>query len=698
LRYQPALDGLRGVAVAAVVAYHVDRRWLPGGYLGVDIFFVLSGFLITTLLLDERRATHRIDLRGFWARRARRLFPALALVLVAVAAYARWWAPTDSLHRLRWDGLATAFYVANWRFVASHQSYFEQLAGPSPLRHMWSLGVEEQWYLVWPLLVFGVGSAVVAVRRRAARRMARVGSYLLVPSFPTGGALGLMAAGALLLAGCSAVLMAVLVPISGDTTRAYFGTDTHAQSLLVGAALAFWLQWRPLGASDPDDPAAVGRRVAERRAALWRDAGFVGLAVGVVLLAVANDQRRWMYRGGFLLAALAWAGVTAACLRPVDGPLRRLFAAPPLVGLGRISYGVYLWHWPVIVALTPARTGLRGLALEAAWVGATLALALASWVLVERPIRYGTWRRRSWWQPRRLVPAGAVVVVALLVVSTLGATAPPSKAAVAAGQTPNRNHAPVRAEAHPAVDPTAAWLSPPSGAFSPPPVPYDRPVRITTLGDSVGFALAFFAPPITGATMDTDAIPGCGVVPAPLVIGGVVRPPHKDCATWLTTWRKAAAKHPDVALIFIGGFEVLDPVVGGKVLPVGSGRWLQYLVGQLNAGIDVLTFGSTTRVALMTVPCMTNQSFVFDIPSSERMDPNRIAAINQVIRWVAASRPGRVALIDYAKFACPDGQFRTTVDGVVLRPDGMHVDKTSGPVAWNWLAPIVLAAARRPSL
>ena len=684
LRYQPALDGVRGLAVAAVVAYHLDRRWLPGGYLGVDIFFVLSGFLITTLLLDERRTTRHIDLRRFWARRARRLFPALALVLVAVAAYARWWAPAETLHSLRWDGLATVLYVANWRFIASHQSYFVQLAGPSPLRHVWSLGVEEQWYLVWPLVVAGVGALVVAARRRRVRELADVGSYLLVPSSPTGAALATMAAGAFVLACGSAAWMAALASGASDTTRAYFGTDTHAQSLLVGAALAFLLQWRPIA--------------TRATAAAWRVAGVGGLAVGVVLLIVADDQARWMYHGGFLLAAVAWVAVTAACLRAVGGPVERTFATQPLVGLGRISYGVYLWHWPVIVALTPTRTGISGVPLRLLWVVVTLGLSLASWFLVERPIRYGRWRQRSWWQPLRLVPAGAVAVVGLLLLSTAGAVAPPSQAAVASGNTPNRNHAAVRTESRPALDPTIGWALPPSGAPSPPPVPLSRPVHIVTLGDSVGFSFAFYAPPIYGATMDTEAIPGCGVVPAPQVIGGRVRAPQALCPRWLDYWKLTAAKRPDIALIFLGAFEVVDPVVNGKVLPVGSAAWTQYLIKQLDAGIDVLSWATTTRVVLMTVPCMADQPVIFDIPSTERMDPQRVAAINMVLEWVAATRPGRVTLVDYAKFACPNGVFRTTLDGVTLRPDGLHVDQTSGPVAWNWLAPIVLGLARRPSL
>lgn len=165
MQYLPALDGLRAFAVLAVMAYHGGVARTPGGFLGVDLFFVLSGFLITSLLVLEHRKSGAVDLRAFWIRRARRLLPALVLVLAWVALYAAIWADPAQLSTLRGDSLATAFYVANWRFVVAEQSYFEQFLTPSPLRHMWSLGIEEQWYLVWPLAFIGLRRLVGATRR-----------------------------------------------------------------------------------------------------------------------------------------------------------------------------------------------------------------------------------------------------------------------------------------------------------------------------------------------------------------------------------------------------------------------------------------------------------------------------------------------------------------------------------------------------
>ena len=214
MRHQPALDGLRGVAVVAVLLYHGGVSAAGGGFLGVDVFFALSGFLITSLLLAERASTGRIDLKAFWGRRARRLLPALLVVLVFVAVYAAVFARPGELDRIRQDGLSTLLYLANWRMIFGGQSYFESFEAPSPLRHTWSLGIEEQWYLVWPLVV----ALVLAWWRGAGRR-----------------ALGVMCA---VLAAASAVAMAVLASGADDPSRAYYGTDARAQGLLLGALLA----------------------------------------------------------------------------------------------------------------------------------------------------------------------------------------------------------------------------------------------------------------------------------------------------------------------------------------------------------------------------------------------------------------------------------------------------------------------------
>ena len=213
LAHQKSLDGIRALAVIAVMLFHAGNTYATAGFIGVDVFLVLSGFLITLLLLRELRSTGRVAFGAFWMRRARRLLPALILVLVAVAIFGAFVATDDEALGLRGDLLGSLFYVQNWRFVLSGASYFTQFGSPSPLRHMWSLAIEEQWYLVWPLMLFGI----MALTRRNLRAVTAV---------------------ILALAAGSALLMAALYHQGGDASRAYYGTDTRAQALLVGAALA----------------------------------------------------------------------------------------------------------------------------------------------------------------------------------------------------------------------------------------------------------------------------------------------------------------------------------------------------------------------------------------------------------------------------------------------------------------------------
>ncbi|MGD0765697.1 MAG: acyltransferase, partial [Dehalococcoidia bacterium] len=214
--YRPGLDGIRALAVAAVLAYHADFPWARGGFLGVDAFFVLSGYLITTILLTEWNARGGIGLLAFWTRRARRLLPALYLMLIGVAIYAVFMASPLELDKIRGDALATIAYVANWRPIFTGASYFDRFSIPSPLNHTWSLAIEEQYYLIWPLLLL----FLLRVRRLTPNALLAV---------------------TLAMAAASAILMGALFQPGHDPSLVYYGTDTRAQSLLVGAALAMLL-------------------------------------------------------------------------------------------------------------------------------------------------------------------------------------------------------------------------------------------------------------------------------------------------------------------------------------------------------------------------------------------------------------------------------------------------------------------------
>ncbi len=351
LRYAPGLDGIRAIAVAAVVLYHAHVAWLPGGFLGVDVFFVLSGYLITSLLLAEHRRSDRVDLVRFWLGRARRLLPAAVLVIVVCLAIVAVFLPGE-LATLRGDGLASLFYVSNWHQILAQHSYFTAFGRPSLLQHYWSLAVEEQFYLVWPVLM---AAGLLASRRR----------WVL--------------AGAVLAGVLSAGLMALLYHQGSDPSRVYYGTDTRAAPLMIGAIMAF--AW-PLGRM-------TGR--VGRGATTWLDgAGLAGLGVLMLAMQRWHDFDPFLYPGGFVLAALAAAGVIGVAGHPASR-LGRALSVRPLRWIGQRSYGIYLWHWPVIALTRPG--------IDLSWspwilvpsqIAATLALASLSYRYVEMPFRRGT--------------------------------------------------------------------------------------------------------------------------------------------------------------------------------------------------------------------------------------------------------------------------------------------------------------------
>ena len=367
----PALDGLRGLAVAVVVLFHGDWPWAKGGFLGVSLFFTLSGFLITSLLISEHRQRRSVDLAAFWGRRFRRLLPAALLTLAAVTGVLI--ALDELTGSARLDIWASMFNVANWRFLASGSSYNDLFAEPSPLRHFWSLAIEEQAYLVLPF--------VVALALRAGRRSLRNLAIVL------GVGWGLSVAITLLLS---------------DPDRIYYGTDTRASELLVGALLAV----------------AVAHEPFRRRVAL----GLVqrGLVQVVAVVALAASVAAWglvavddpiVSSGGLVLVGLLSAALVLGAALGV-GPVARIGALGPLRFLGRISYGVYLFHWPVVWWLTSTRLHIGPAPTAVVQILLTFALATASHRYLEQPIRTG-----------RLVVNRQRVVVPVLAMATVAAMA-----------------------------------------------------------------------------------------------------------------------------------------------------------------------------------------------------------------------------------------------------------------------------------
>ncbi|HTN99596.1 MAG TPA: acyltransferase, partial [Microthrixaceae bacterium] len=340
LKHVPALDGLRAVAVVGVMLYHARFGWITGGFLGVSAFFTLSGFLITSLLLREWSKSVKIDLRAFWGRRFRRLLPAswatMALV-VAIGAFGGW--NGDQLRALRGDIPFSLLEIVNWHFIWQDRSYGAGFVAPSPVEHFWSLAVEEQFYVILPVIVIG---ALLLGRGRVPRYRLRNLAIIL---------------GTLTVAG---LVLNGLLSRSASTDRAYFGTDTRMAEMLIGSLLAC-LTLRELRLSNQ-----FLRRLA---GAL----GLVGLGVSFWLWHTAQVSATWMYPWGLLLCALCTAAIILGSLQ--GGLLSRALALPPLVWLGKVSYGVYLIHWPVFLLLTPARLGWSPWPLFALRAVVTLAAA-----------------------------------------------------------------------------------------------------------------------------------------------------------------------------------------------------------------------------------------------------------------------------------------------------------------------------------
>ncbi|HWC37103.1 MAG TPA: acyltransferase family protein [Acidimicrobiales bacterium] len=437
-RYMPGLDGLRAIAVFAVVAYHLGLSWAPAGLLGVGVFFTLSGYLITDLLLAQWDGAGRLALGNFWVRRARRLLPALFVMLAIVVVW------VALLHQSELGSLwgavgAAVLYVSNWFDVFQHFSYFARFGPPSPLGHLWSLAIEEQFYLVWPWLLW-LGLRYVRERRSAITGHARLAGITLAA------------------AGISALAMAVFYQPGVDPTRVYDGTDTRAFALLFGAALAMvWPSRRLIAHVTP-----IARRLLD-------GIGVAGLVIIALLIVLTTQYSPFLYRGGIVLLSIATMMTISALVHPATR-LGRALGREPLRWLGVRSYAIYLWQFPVITLTTPTSESSVDPLRAILQVGAIVGLAALSWTFVERPIRQGAlgrlwarlgsgeWRRvglprrvklpqtprvgvpRRWW----LVGAGAATATVLVAV-TLVNIGPGSSGTGERATSPARNTRPAPA-------------------------------------------------------------------------------------------------------------------------------------------------------------------------------------------------------------------------------------------------------------
>jgi peptidoglycan/LPS O-acetylase OafA/YrhL len=651
---RPALDGLRAVAVTAVLAYHLQgggsAAVLRGGFLGVDLFFVLSGYLITGLLLDEHRRDGRIDLRAFWARRVRRLFPALVLVLLAVCAWVWWATPVETWAARRADVLATLFYVANWHFVQAGQDYFAAYSGASPLRHAWSLAVEEQFYLLWPVLLWGL----LALGRRL-----RVGRRLLA---------GVVVAGVLV----SAVDMAVLWT-PGDPSRAYYGTDGRVQQLFAGALLALALRSlagrRESARSASGGTAARVSGYAADLSAVLRVAGPLAAVGIVVLLATMPDTAAFYYRGGALLFSTLVVAVLAEVEVRPEGLLARALSWRPAVALGVISYGVYLWHWPIVVAWSVPDGALAAAATQAGRVAVTLAVASTSYLLVERWVQRGRPRFAAA-RPRR-VALSALVAAALVVVVGARATALPDGVA---DQLADRSDSPCPTEqTHP-----YSYCVKVAGAA-------DQPT-LAVVGDSTARA---FDPGLQqvalrrSMTYVQSAWVRCSATGLLVVPLGQSEPNADDRACHERARDQVrgmlAQEHPDLVLVSDAWVHHQPVLVDGRLVQPGTDAHHEAVRDALLSLVDDVSAAGGDVVFVELPPPGPSVSTVLAAGRPAGRDrPIVLGAayvdgFNEVLHEVAHERPTSAAVISVTDLVCPGGTCSAMVDGQVVRYDGLHL-------------------------
>ena len=651
LGYQPALDGLRAVAVVMVLAFHLALPGADGGYLGVSVFFTLSGFLITRLLLDEFDRTGTIGLRRFYRRRIRRLLPASFLVVALVVVLAAFDAFSAS-SRIRGGTVAALTSTFNWYELLGGRDYADLFRAPSPLAHFWSLAIEEQFYWLWPLVLLAILPRVAA-----RRRFAVIGTMALAAS-----------------------ISAPVTAAAWSSAAAYFTTWTRSAEILVGAALATWTARSTM-------PAWVGRLA-------WPS-----LAAVLVVGAITPAGRGWAYGGGLPLFALLSVVLIAALQAPPERSLgaASLLSARPVVWVGTVSYGIYLFHWPVIVWLTEDRTGLGRWWLVALQVAVTMVATVASFVLLERPVRAG---RVS---PSRLAGGFAVVAAAtVLVAFTLTPQAAPALpdapgviVAAPASTSPATLPAPDDAPTATAPVDTRADVATPAPTTTTPATTtlattttLPRMTSIAIFGDSVPAWLLRDAAPTfdrTDVAIANGAIPACdGMVDMPAGRdrrGDEMRVPD-DCVDWTVGHPRtfAAAPQPvDVAVLVLGQVPMADRFVDGEWRNPCDG--IDWYLDDIDARVEDLR--SRGAVPVVAIPAPPGSGSNFFYPGD--VDARSVCVRDQMTTWADANG---VAAIDLGDALCTGGDCERlrTVDGV-------HVDPEFAPEVLDRLLDETIAAA-----
>jgi peptidoglycan/LPS O-acetylase OafA/YrhL len=649
---RPSLDGVRALAVGAVMIYHFgggSASWLPGGFLGVDVFFVLSGYLITGLLLAEYRRTGRIDLPGFWVRRARRLVPALIPLLLTVCAWIWWANPLESYPDRRSDVFWTVGYLANWHLVSGQDNYFAAYATASPLRHTWSLAIEEQFYLLWPLLT----ALLLGLGYRLANRSLAKRSRRLNPVYPLGLA-------ALLGIAVSAWLMAHDYDPALPAT-AYYGTQDRVHELFIGVLLAVAFSGALSGS----------RRTASVLGRYSGPAGVLALAGLGFAFVRMSDTGPLYYRGGAVAVCVLVVVLIAILERRPRGLVARAFAWRPAVLLGRISYGVYLWHWPIVLILPVTAEQGRGeqISRQLARVGLTLALAALSFRFLEQPVQ----RDRRWLTSRPRVLGAVIASSALVLAVALPATATPGTMVDQLKVISDRS---CPGES---IDHLISCIAPEAAD------PESAEPELALLGDSTARALG---PGLDDWARDTGstwlqaawkkctatglpALPQQGIEPDP-----EARTCHEQAPSQV---RAALSRYrPDVVLIVESWTSNHSVLVDGENAAPGTDVHDTAVRIAFERLVDEIA-GYGGRAVFLELPPIgdtVGAQFAPGRPAGdhrpETFDRRLVDRFNAVLRKVVAARPDRAELISVTDVVCPDGLCPAMIDGTMVRRDGVH--------------------------
>ena len=705
LAHIDGLDGLRGLAVAAVVLYHGGFTWATGGFLGVEVFFVLSGFLITSLLMREWLSSGTVVLSNFWARRARRLLPALFLLVIVIGIYYAIKGQVGAVPGLFGDGLSVLLYYSNWHQIAAGASYFAQNSAPSPFQHTWSLAIEEQFYVVWPLLVLAVAFLIRRTKRRASG----------VPSdSEAGGLLDTMLGLSLLLLVGSAADALLLYHGGSGQNRVYFGTDTRASGLLLGASLAVVMARLRLSGRLPAGgrqrsgsagiDAADGIGAADRGKQRRRDReplggllpmislGSLAIVVSVlVLMWKSNGDQHWMYPWGFLLTDVLSVGLITVIMTTPRAIASRVFSLAPLRYLGKISYGLYLWHFPLFLWIDQAGTGLSGFPLFVVRLAAALAASVLSYHLIEQPIRQRRWRV---WVVRGLAPvtAGAGVLALALAasaaaISTASVTAPKvspgltgtSSCEVRLANTPSYGTvAPKLADEEsfqikeldletvtwPATSVTKHFKTCP-------------PKRALVVGDSLAFTAGvpmLYDEQDYGMAIANAAILGCAFgVRGELDVYGTWEDPPAKCPDEIKEWAAEANEfHASEIIVLLGYRDEFNWRWNGNIVHLGERAYDDYVESRMRQLIKVLGENGKRKLLFLSIPYVSPPAQPDGSPSPQGL-PYRHQEINALIRQAAETDGANASVLNTDKTFSPAGHYTSTVNGHSCRlGDGIH--------------------------